>query len=247
MKKVLFVLCALALVLTSCSQDAFLDIPEELSYEDFMIKKSKEFARKYNIDLEINREALRSLDHVYSVEEMEEVYKSLSGYTIQDQSEVKWISEDKSKLRIKRRISLGEGAVTPPGYSSASFKYRIRRINNDEIEYYSFLDIESTVSWGQPMPGHGSYFNEAGSSKCGTKRTYRSQRPIDGNFTGSKEGHSFFWIDVPLPAPFRPHAFAVNFSFENNSAHWSITPSTLNDSIWEEHMGTLTTSVVYPD
>lgn len=247
MKKRVFYLSVLAMILTSCSQEAFLDVPEEVSYEDFLIEKSKEFAQKYNINLELDRNALQNSDHYYSAEEIEEVYKSLSGFSLHDKSAIKWTSENKGKMKIKRRVSLGEGAVTPPGHTSTSFNFQIREIIGGVANFKPFLNIGSTVSWSQPISGHGTDFYEEGTSSYGKTTTSRSKHPIMGYFRGNKTGVANFRINTPMPAPFKEHSFFVDFSFEDNDAYWSITPTSLNDSIRVIGGGYINSSVTYDE
>lgn len=245
MKKLLFGLCSLTLIFTSCSQECFLDTQDESSYEELLIKKSKEFAQKYNINLEIDKEALSSLNHSFTIEEMEEFYKNLANCYAQDQATIKWTSEEKGKLHIKRRISLGEAALTPPGDSSAQFKFTSQSTVNGKIVTHNFLTINSTVSWEQPAMEHGACFFESGSNCFSGETEHRGRRIISGNFRGNKKGVADFGIGVNLPAPFKTYSFSVHFAFEGNSAYWSISPSYLNDSISTVGTGTLNSTVHY--
>lgn len=66
---------------------------------------------------------------------MEDFYRALSECSALGTSYINWNSEKEGKLKIKRRISLGEAAVTPNGSASAEFNFRSRSIIN--ITYVS--------------------------------------------------------------------------------------------------------------
>lgn len=245
MKKILFALCTLTLFITSCSQEELFESSQQGSYENLLIQKSKEFAKKYNIDLAIDKNALSNLEHVYTIEEMEDFYRALSECSALGTSYINWNSEKEGKLKIKRRISLGEAAVTPNGSASAEFNFRLRSIINDTIVYHPFLNIKSTISWEQPMAGHGGVFYENGSSSIPGKLTYRGKRVISGNFRGDKVGVADCGFSVPLPPPYKSHTFHIHLEFEQNEANWSISPSSINDSIHVAATGTYQGQVIY--
>lgn len=120
----------------ACSSDET-SAPQPMTKAKLLLKKSKEFARKYNVDLEVDEIQLKKVADTLSVEKMERDYQALAKLTNITFAPKQTKSTNGLRL-TKRRASFESTSISghETGYAE----------NNSDIGYEIFYNIGNNES-----------------------------------------------------------------------------------------------------
>ena len=117
----------------ACSSDEAND-PQPTSKTQMLLKKSKEFAKKYNVDLEVDEAQLEKVADTLSVEQMERDYQALANLTNAPITIVPQQAKSPNGLRLtNRRASYESTSIS--GHDTGFAE------NNSDIAYEIFYNI----------------------------------------------------------------------------------------------------------
>ena len=146
MKKVLLSLLILTgtftavLAFHACSADDEAEEPQHSPQAQLLLQKSREFAKKYNVNMTLNEDNIEETAKTLSVEEMEKDYREISHLSIKSNFKTfnRSSKTSRNKLRIKRLPPLLEEdrPDTYSGSSSAS-------ASNDVLD----ISLDASASW----------------------------------------------------------------------------------------------------
>ena len=106
MKKFKLFLFLLTGFMTSCMNDDMCEDFGSQEYEHYLLQKSEEFAKKYNVEVHLDEDRIKEIAKSLTVEQMEEDYKSISQQTVFYNKEIN--KPTKGKLGIRKRIQAAE-------------------------------------------------------------------------------------------------------------------------------------------
>ncbi len=117
----------------ACSSDEAND-PQPMSKSQLLLKKSKEFAQKYNVDLEVDEAQLEKVADTLSVEQLERDYQSWANFTRKPIIITPKRSKSSNGLRLTKRRASFES-------TSISGQYKDIVDNNPYMTYELFYNF----------------------------------------------------------------------------------------------------------
>lgn len=118
MKKFKLFLFLLTGFMTSCMNDDMCEDFGSQEYEHYLLQKSEEFAKKYNVEVHLDEDRIKEIAKYLTVEQMEEDYKSFSQQTTA--CSIKKDESVKGKLAIRKRVQFSETTHVPAGEINGS-------------------------------------------------------------------------------------------------------------------------------
>lgn len=216
MKKIATILAScivatsLSLAVIACTADEQDDT--NLSKEELLLKKSKEFAQKYDVDMALNEDSLSQIAETLTIEQMEEDYKEWAAMlkdTLHMQTKIiPQAVQTKNKLRVRRRISQEEASG-----------------RNGEFEGFgtfgngrNAFDAQITVSW--------KFYDAARNSASAEVKVYGAKDGIPPTF--SIDLHPSFSLSDPngiswsgygsIDVPYRSYYITVSVTASYNES-----------------------------
>lgn len=233
MKKLLFGLCSLTLIFTSCSQEDFYEDSACLSKEEYLLKKNEEFVKKYGVEFWLDEDNISEIAKTMTVEDLEKFFQGCATSNTVVMSQVDWKDNpSKKKIGIRRKISLSEnGIYKAPGSAERTFYYIEEIKTTDPLTGETIIirkkafTVHVIIEWRQDLQ-HGACFSVDNSSVQGSTDCMVSilDTSCVGSFgEGEHEGQASYSIRLRMPNG--TYTFSGSMSYLNNNASWSPFPS----------------------
>ena len=150
MKKVMLSLLILAgafttvLAFHACSADDEAEEPQHSPQAQMLLQKSREFAKKYNVNMTLNEDNIEETAKTLSVEEMEKDYREWAELLQKEMTVRQDANNVRSKNRIKLRRKIADMEISGKGGSFEGW--------SSFGAYGIFYQAKVTVTWKYHSP-----------------------------------------------------------------------------------------------